>query len=188
MIRILAIGDTHIPSRARKIPDLLQVWLTRHAPFDIVACTGDLTEEPVLRSLRSFGKTFYVVEGNMDWLPLPSQAVFEVEEDLRIGLIHGHQVFPRGNRQQLLTLARRMDVQLLISGHTHQDFCELHNYTLLLNPGSATGVWGGGGGSLIPSCAVLEVVEGHLLVRILQVRKGSLFEKLFRFSFKDLLP
>ncbi len=38
----------------------------------------------------------------------------------RIGLIHGHQVTPSGNIQALAQVQRRLDVDVLVSGHTHQ--------------------------------------------------------------------
>jgi putative phosphoesterase len=38
---------------------------------------------------------------------------------IRIGVIHGHQCVPTGNLDSLNSIARQMDVDVLISGHTH---------------------------------------------------------------------
>lgn len=39
---------------------------------------------------------------------------------LRIGVIHGHQVVPLGDAEMLAATARKMDVDVLISGGTHR--------------------------------------------------------------------
>ena len=39
---------------------------------------------------------------------------------LRIGVIHGHLSVPTGEHDALSAVARQMDVDVLISGHTHQ--------------------------------------------------------------------
>lgn len=39
---------------------------------------------------------------------------------LRIGLLHGHQVVPLGDTEALSAVARKMDVDVLISGGTHR--------------------------------------------------------------------
>lgn len=38
---------------------------------------------------------------------------------IRIGVIHGHQCIPSGDLDSLNAIARQMDVDVLISGHTH---------------------------------------------------------------------
>jgi vacuolar protein sorting-associated protein 29 len=38
---------------------------------------------------------------------------------IRIGVIHGHQCMPTGDLDSLSAIARQMDVDVLISGHTH---------------------------------------------------------------------
>lgn len=84
---------------------------------------------------------------------------------IRIGVIHGHQCLPTGDLDSLSAIARQMDVDVLISGHTHTYVtCDLELGILLLirccgcssrfqaveydgrffvNPGSATGAWTG---------------------------------------------
>lgn len=38
---------------------------------------------------------------------------------IRIGVVHGHQCIPTGDLDSLSSIARQMDVDVLISGHTH---------------------------------------------------------------------
>jgi hypothetical protein len=77
------------------------------------------------------------VQGNMDranGIDLPKAKTVEVE-GLKIGLIHG-EVYPRADSDQLLYLAKELDVDILVSGHSHQPKIEQKEGILLLNPGS----------------------------------------------------
>ena len=49
----------------------------------------------------------------------PDQKVVTVGQ-FRIGLTHGHQVVPWGDIESLSLIQRQLDVDILISGHTHK--------------------------------------------------------------------
>jgi len=158
MFKVLIIGDTHIPSRAERLPPKIESHILSEK-YSLVLCTGDLVAYEVLQLLKRIGEV-KVVRGNMDYLPFPKSEVVALG-NVKIGLIHGHQVYPRGDISRLTRIALKFGVNVLISGHTHVPLVKKVETTsrdvLLLNPGSATGVWSGGGGSLIPSfmeCAV----------------------------------
>lgn len=59
----------------------------------------------------------------------------------RIGLIHGHQVVPWGDEESLALVQRQLDVDILISGHTHRFEAYEHENKFYINPGSATGAF-----------------------------------------------
>ena len=163
-MRILLMADTHIPDRAFEVPALLRSRLEDDASTsDVVVHAGDLTSEDILEWVKELSRTVYVVTGNMDYLPLPSHAIFEAH-GVRVGVVHGHQVYPRGDIPKLTAVARRLGVRILVSAHTHSAFLESWQGVVHLNPGSLTGVWGGGGGSMIPSYMVADLEEGSLLV------------------------
>ena len=42
-----------------------------------------------------------------------------VHAPIKVGVIHGHQCVPVGDLDSLSAIARQMDVDVLISGHTH---------------------------------------------------------------------
>ncbi len=167
-MKVLVIGDTHIPRRAEWLPDEIDKFISSQR-FDVVVCTGDLTDSKVYDYLKGLGDRIYVVMGNMDHLSFPEEQRFEAE-GLRIGVVHGHQVYPRGNRKQLKGIAKRMNVDVLIHGHTHSPDVYFEEGILLLNPGSATGVWSGGGGSLIPSFMILELSKGEVSVKLYELK------------------
>ncbi len=168
MTKMLIIGDTHIPERAERISLEIEKYLRNHE-FNLVLCTGDLTSAKILSFLESIAKT-YCVLGNMDDLDLPSEIKFRINE-LKIGIIHGDQIYPRGDERKLLNKAIENDLDVIISGHTHRLSIKekkIHNKkVLLLNPGSATGVWSGGNASFIPSFIDITVsnekIEGRAL-------------------------
>lgn len=47
-------------------------------------------------------------------------------------------VYPKGDEQQLYYKAKELNVDILISGHTHQALIKQIDDILLLNPGSPT--------------------------------------------------
>ncbi len=171
-MRILVVSDTHIPERAREVPREMLKLIEGEGPYDVAVHAGDLVSPEVLEWVRSLAPRAYVVRGNMDYLELPEEAVFEAES-VRVGVVHGHQVYPRGNVEQLTRIALRLGVRVLVSGHTHSPFVRRFGGVLHVNPGSLTGVWGGGGGSMKPSLAVMEVEDGRVRVRVYELRGGT---------------
>ena len=103
---------------------------------DLILHAGDLTSMEVIEELEKIAPVM-AIQGNMDrvnGIDLPKARVIKAE-DLRIGLVHG-EVYPRADTQQLLYLARQLDADILVSGHSHQPKIEQIEGILLLNPGS----------------------------------------------------
>lgn len=170
---ILIISDSHIPERAYEIDEHI-VNFIKSKVYDVVIHAGDLTDEQILDQVKSFGLRCYVVQGNMDYLDLPEKESFEIY-GIHIGVVHGDQVRPRGNIKALTAIAKEMNVEILISGHTHSSFIVLDPAGVVhINPGSVTGVWGGGGGSMIPSFIEMEVYENRIVkVRLYELNGNS---------------
>ena len=127
------ISDTHIPDRARVLP---QKVIETFNNVELILHAGDLTSPRVIEELESIAPVM-AVQGNMDrssGINLPKAKIVEVE-GLKIGVIHG-EVYPRGDSAQLLYLAKEFDVDILVSGHSHQPKIEQKEGILLLNPGS----------------------------------------------------
>ncbi len=127
------ISDTHIPDRARVLP---QKVIDAFSDVELILHAGDLTSPRVIEELESLAPVM-AVQGNMDranGINLPKAKIVEAE-GLKIGVIHG-EVYPRGDSDQLLYLAKEFDVDILVSGHSHQPKIEQKEGILLLNPGS----------------------------------------------------
>ena len=127
------ISDTHIPDRARIIP---QKVIEAFNDVELILHAGDLTSPKVIDELEDIAPVM-AVQGNMDranGINLPKAKTIEVE-GLKIGVIHG-EVYPRADSDQLVYLAKELDVDILVSGHSHQPKIEQKDGILLLNPGS----------------------------------------------------
>ena len=59
----------------------------------------------------------------------------------KIGFCHGHQIVPWGDKESLGILQRQLDVDILVTGHTHQFEAFEENGKIFINPGSATGAY-----------------------------------------------
>lgn len=81
--------------------------------------------------------SFSLLPQNLNY---PEQKVVTVGQ-FKIGLIHGHQVIPWGDMASLALLQRQLDVDILISGHTHKFEAFENENKFYINPGSATGAY-----------------------------------------------
>lgn len=127
------ISDTHIPDRAKVLP---QKVMEAFSEVELILHAGDLTSPKVIEELETIAPVM-AIQGNMDrvnGIDLPKAKVIEAE-GLKIGLIHG-EVYPRADSSQLLYLAKELNVDILVSGHSHQPKIEQKDGILLLNPGS----------------------------------------------------
>jgi len=182
-MKILVIADTHIPNRASWLPKEIDTFIMSRN-FDALICLGDLTNEEIFEYLRKISRDSYFVRGNMDYLNLPRQQVIKFGK-LKIGAIHGDGIYPRGNRKQLGKVAERLSVNILLSGHTHTPdiFMFKEKNILLANPGSATGAWGGGGGSMKPSFMLLEIKENDLILKLYELEEKLKCTQKEKFNF-----
>ncbi|MDY6930590.1 MAG: metallophosphoesterase family protein [Halobacteriota archaeon] len=133
-MRIGVVSDTHIPVRAKKLPDELTSGLK---DVDLILHAGDFEESSALKALRDICDV-KAVHGNMDSLALkeqlPEKLVLEVE-GYKIGLTHGFGS-PTGLEERLRERFDKIDV--LVYGHTHRPMNEFVDGTLFFNPGSPT--------------------------------------------------
>ncbi|MCI4438203.1 MAG: metallophosphoesterase [Ignisphaera sp.] len=179
---LLVMSDSHIHERADWFPQEF-IDIFKHRKYDVVVHAGDLIDYDVLEFVKSLAKEVYIVQGNMDYLSdLPEEAVFDVF-GLRVGVVHGDQVRPRGNIHALTAIAKSLGASILISGHTHAPFVTVHEGVLHVNPGSVTGVWGGGGGSLIPSFIELEISStGEVTITVYELKQGRVTTSMQRLA------
>ena len=196
MIYLLAIGDAHIPHRAREIPPKIYEkldTLTREHLFEYTFFTGDVVDAPQFLDFLKLRtkQDFFRVVGNMDYYggnrDAPVFQKLKLSNQLSIGMTHGAQVSPRGDHDQLELLAMENDYNILISGHTHKEEITLtKNGILLINPGSVTGAWSFVA-SQIPSFTVIDVNENTDQIKVvlyrLNVRENTISETQDYFKF-----
>jgi putative phosphoesterase len=128
----VVLADTHIPRRAKVLPEALTPHLER---ADLILHAGDLLEASVLKDL-SASAPVYAVRGNVDGpdMDLPEELRFEFG-GVKIAMIHdsGRK---EGRRKRLAT--RFPEARVVVFGHSHVPLLEDEAGLLLLNPGSPT--------------------------------------------------
>jgi vacuolar protein sorting-associated protein 29 len=108
-----------------------------------ILCTGNLCCRDAENYLRQICSDVNCVKGDFDDPSAKDTQEYLVVklENFRIGLIHGHQVVPWGDRESLAMWQRRLDVDVLVFGGTHQYVAFEHEGKLFVNPGSITGAF-----------------------------------------------
>ncbi|MEU7730952.1 metallophosphoesterase [Streptomyces sp. NPDC040724] len=135
-MRLLLTSDTHVPARARHLPEDL---LTAVGEADVVVHAGDWTDEATLDLLESRSRRLIAVYGNNDGPALrgrlPEVARAELG-GLRFAVVH--ETGPADGREKRCA-ARFPDADVLVFGHSHIPWDSTAPGGLrLLNPGSPT--------------------------------------------------
>jgi putative phosphoesterase len=135
-MRIGVISDTHMPVRARALPEECRARLA-HA--DVIVHAGDHSDADSLRALRALGPPVVAVHGNVDGedlrLALPETARFRAGDRI-VAVVHDAGPAPG----RLARMRRRFpDADLVVFGHSHVPLVErAPDGFAILNPGSPT--------------------------------------------------
>lgn len=128
----VVLADTHIPRRAKALPEVLVPHLERAG---MILHAGDLLEASVLDGLSCYAPV-RAVEGNVDGtdVDLPEALEFEVG-GVPIAMLHdsGPKKGRRGRMGRRFPGAR-----VVVFGHSHIPLLEDEDGLLLFNPGSPT--------------------------------------------------
>lgn len=136
MIRLVLTADTHLPARARDLPERL--WRAVDEA-DLVIHAGDWVDVGLLDRLTARSAMLLGVYGNNDGpalrARLPEVAWLTVQ-GLRLAVVH--ETGPAAGRED--RCARRFpDVDVLVFGHSHIPWDSVAGGRMrLLNPGSPT--------------------------------------------------
>jgi uncharacterized protein len=135
-MRLLLISDTHVPRRARDLPE--RVWAEVEAA-DVVVHAGDWVDEPTYRELARRSRRLIAVFGNNDGPELrallPEVARADLD-GLRLAVVH--ETGPADGRERRCE-QRFGDADVLVFGHSHIPWDTVTPGGLrLLNPGSPT--------------------------------------------------
>jgi putative phosphoesterase len=134
-VRIAIISDTHMPRRARRVPDAC-VEAMRSA--DCIVHAGDLSSIEVLDWLESLGPPVHAVHGNVDTAEVQARLPHTTSIDAgKIKLAVIHDAGPAKGR--LSRMRRRFpDVDAVVFGHSHLPLHESADGLQIFNPGSPT--------------------------------------------------
>ncbi|MCL6635805.1 MAG: metallophosphoesterase [Peptococcaceae bacterium] len=148
-MRIGIISDTHgRVDRALKL-------LSQLEPLDLLLHAGDHYRDGQLLA-QALEVAVHAVAGNCDFHPAgPGEEVLELEGK-KILLTHGHLYHVHFSLQKLLYRALELQADVVVFGHTHVRYCNVHEGVLFFNPGSIHDPRGEHG----PGCGLL-VLEGR---------------------------
>ncbi|XP_030316218.1 vacuolar protein sorting-associated protein 29 [Calypte anna] len=177
---VLVLGDLHIPQRCSGLPGKFKKLLVP-GKIQHILCTGNLCTKETYDYLRTLAGDVHVVKGDSECLNYPEEKVVTVGQ-FRIGLIHGHQVIPWGDVASLALLQRQMDVDILISGHTHRFEAFEHENKFYINPGSATGAYSALEKNIIPSFVLMDIQTSTVVAYVYQLIEDDV--KVERIEFK----
>lgn len=135
-MRLLLTSDTHVPARAKRLPDDLMAGIDA---ADVVIHAGDWIDEATLDLFESRSRRLVAVYGNNDGPGLrhrlPEVARVELG-GLRFGVVHETGAATGRERR---CAERFPDLDVLVFGHSHIPWDTTAPGGLrLLNPGSPT--------------------------------------------------
>jgi putative phosphoesterase len=135
-VKLLLMADTHVPHRARDLPE--QLWRAV-AEADVVVHAGDWVCVQLLETLLARANRLIAVVGNNDG-PLLSARLPEIAtaelDGVRLAVVH--ETGPARGREERCA-ARFPGTDVLVFGHSHIPWDTVAPTGLrLLNPGSPT--------------------------------------------------
>ncbi len=128
----VVIADTHIPRRAKALPEALTPHLER---ADLILHAGDLMDPALLDGLAAYAPV-RAVRGNLDPPEARLQETLEFEfGGVKMAVIHDSG--PKRGRWNRMK-RRFPKARVVVFGHSHIPWLEDEGGLLLLNPGSPT--------------------------------------------------
>ncbi len=129
-MKLLITGDIH--GRG----DILSKILKKENDFDLHLNTGDIG----LDALTIEQAKMIAVKGNNDiYHDLPAERLIEFQ-GLRILLTHGHLQNVKYGLLELIEMAKEVNANICIFGHTHDAFYKVIDKITFINPGALNGL------------------------------------------------
>jgi vacuolar protein sorting-associated protein 29 len=92
------------------------------------------------------------------------------------------KVIPWGDLDSLAMLQRQLDVDILVTGHTHQFTAYKHEGGVVINPGSATGAYSSITYDVNPSFVLVDIDGLRVVVYVYELIDGEV--KVDKIDFK----
>ena len=135
-MKICVLSDSHY-----KITDsdfIIKYIANNH--FDAVLHAGDIGSIEFYNEIMDLASSYFVA-GNCDdsynhqYFGTRQTLVFG---DVKIGLIHGHQGKGETEVEKLQNIFKYDKADVVVFGHTHQPYNQVHDGVLYFNPGSCS--------------------------------------------------
>ncbi len=168
---VLLIGDLFIPLFASDFPEQFKELLNTDK-IRTVLCTGNVGSKDFVDRLNALGQHVHRVRGGFDDKECGQEHVVTTIGKLKFAIAGGQHVCPRGEVAGLAALARKFDVDVLVTGGTGKASITEVCGRYLIDPGSATGV-GKFGTPEVPSFMLMAVQGDTAVVYVYEVKEGD---------------
>ena len=130
MKKILVLSDSH-----SYFDEVLKIF-EKEKP-DIVIGAGDGIKDIDDLSYVHPEAKYYMVKGNCDYLDRNhnEENLFEID-GVKIFLTHGHLYDVKRSLSSIKVIGEKLNVSLIIFGHTHKPYIEKYGDITLFNPGA----------------------------------------------------
>ena len=137
---VLIVGDSFVPQRVYDINEQFKSLLTPNK-INHILCLGNMGSKDQYEWLKTLSNNFHCVRGDYDFdESLPEKKCVQIGE-FKIGMIHGHQVFPTGDNDSLSSVQRELGCNILVYGYSHELSIQAKDNALYINPGSISGAF-----------------------------------------------
>ena len=168
---VLIVGDSFVPQRVYDINDQFKSLLTPNK-INHILCLGNMGSKDQYEWLKTLSNNFHCVKGDYDFdESLPEKKCVQIGE-FKIGMIHGHQVFPTGDIDSLASVQRELGCDLLAYGYDHELSIKAKDNALYLNPGSISGAFSPSIRDSIPSFIII-ALQGDIAVIYVYILKDE---------------
>jgi len=137
LMKIAVLSDTHMPKKGKHLPEIVIKGIQ---DADLIIHAGDWTSLDVYEQLKETAPVIGVF-GNVD--PPEERDFFDEKKIIeagkfRIGVTHGHIGSKKKTPERAWEAFQQEQLDLIVFGHSHIPYSQMHDDTLLFNPGSPT--------------------------------------------------
>jgi len=136
-MKIAVLSDTHMPKKGKQLPEIVVQGIH---DAGLIIHAGDWTSLDVYEQLKEIAPVSGVF-GNVD--PPEVTDFFDEKRIIEagkfhIGVTHGHIGKKKKTPERALEAFQEEKLDIIVFGHSHIPYSQMHDDTLLFNPGSPT--------------------------------------------------
>lgn len=180
-MKILIIGDLHIPYRSSELPNIFKNEISS---MDVqqVLCTGNICTITTLKYLQTICENLYCVNGELDE-NMNNQETFEFTfGEFKILLISSYLCFC----DELVKLKHyQYNADIIIKGGSHKPSVEEHDDFVCIDPGTGTGAFGlNGDSATYPSYVILDIKSNIAEATTYKIINDAIVKEVHQFQKK----
>ncbi|KAL6341574.1 hypothetical protein AAG906_032694 [Vitis piasezkii] len=138
-----------------------------------IICSGNLCIKEVHDYLKTLCPDMHITRGEYDEETRYPETKTLTIGQFKLGLRHGHRVIPWGDLDSLAMLQRQLDVDILVTGHTHRFTAYKHEGGVVINPGSATGAFSSITYDVNPSFVLMDIDGLRVVIYVYELIDGE---------------